>query len=239
MEFELTIAGLCLLVDDTAKGVVHVIMPATAMGGDTQHAQHNARFVHPAASGAASDLIDGYHFDLTALAVPAADRLVIPDAVLDMATVCATADRIIDAIITASDPRKSVHVVLRGGSFTTRMPECCIIDGRQEEHSGQITWKITMRDPNASLIGNALAGKAAPRTIRPHPSGAVLRVGLVNSTANDMPETLEDLDKVRRSNFQHFAAFHPLFERSCTLTPQACEESLLYPSQCMIVRTTR
>lgn len=241
MDFELTIAGLCLLVDDPKNGDVHVIIPATAHGGHGAHEPHNARFVHPASSGISGDLIDGYHFDCRGLADTASPPIGIPTAVLDIADVCASAIHIIDEIITSPDDRKSAHVVLRGGKIApVGQPVCCMIAGRRVDVAGQVTWTIKMLDPKATLRGTVPGGTEPALIVIPRESAGVLRMGLVNSTARDTPATLEDLQRTPRHRFAHFAAFYALFEKSCSEVPQDCPDAkLMDPSQCMSVRTSR
>lgn len=243
MQLELTIAGLCLLAADSTMDAVHVLMPATGYGhGGDEHAHHGpmhpphqARFVYPLCTDRESDEITGYSFDLRCLVHTGITGLTIPPEVFDITTVCQTIGHVDRSTVQSKQPsRLAAMLTLGGGRLTMRDKECCLVDGTQYMVAGHVVWTAHVSDFPLPLYGCPITSGERPLILHPRADDGVLRIGLVHSTADDMPLTLDALHQTHSSKFDHFSAFYPLVNSHSTKVPTACVSR--GPSQCMGTR---
>jgi hypothetical protein len=236
VQFELTIAGLCLLVDDPTADAVHVLMPTTV-----GHHPHEVRLLHPAASARQKDLITGYATDFAGLVAAGAGRPRIPENVLDIARACSAVGVVPRRVLDHPDQSKVAHATLRGGTITVLGDEeCCIIDGVEVRGAGRLRWTVDVAGASRTLAVNSLRGTPARIQVPLFVSAHMLRVGLVHAIPSQIPETLEDLLQFGPSDFSHFDSFYKLYHSTaCNSVPSACskgaaaEGAPFYPSQCM------
>jgi hypothetical protein len=236
MELELTIGGLCLLVDDLAMSAVHVIMPATH-GHMGEHTVHEAKLVHPLASKRTADPIDACLIDFKSVVKSAGLKPALPSGVLDIARVSPGIPDLDREILNKPHQFKSSHVILRGGSISILRYECCKPQGPTDPSllaAGQVRWRVELNDGDVKIPLKGPDGTDIG-SVAPVVEEGVVRMGLVHAPAAEMPQSLEHLMAASAGKFDHFAAFYQLFPGATTNLPIACMSR--GPSQCMSVRS--